>query len=155
MRISDWSSDVCSSDLLRELIRQHDAPVYTITYFAQWDLMRAVRKAGYKVSVSGTGADELFSGYFDHHNAYLAHMAATDAERYGEALAEWRDVVAPLVRNPHLQDPDIFVKRPLCRDHIYLDADVFSDILVDPFRERFGEQNYTEPLLRNRMANEL
>src|SRR3546814_2842427 len=90
MRISDWSSDVCSSDLLRELIRQHDAPVYTITYFAQWDLMRAVRQGGYKVSVSGTGADELFSGYFDHHNAYLAAMAASDPARHAEALVEWR-----------------------------------------------------------------
>ncbi len=140
---------------LRDLIRQHDAPVYTITYFAQWDLMQAVGKGGYKVSVSGTGADELFSGYFDHHNAYLAAMAASDPTRHAEALAEWRAAVAPIVRNPYLQDPDLFVRRPFCRDHIYLDADVFSDILVDPFREAFAEQNYADQLLRNRMNNEL
>lgn len=140
---------------LRTLIRQHDAPVYTITYYAQWQLMEAIGRDGYKVSVSGTGADELFSGYFDHHNAYLAQMADSDRGRFAEALAEWRKFVAPLVRNPYLQDPDLFVKRPLFRDHIYLDAAAFSEILVDPFSEPFAEINYTDQLLRNRMANEL
>ena len=140
---------------MRTLIRQHDAPVYTITYYAQWRLMEAVRQGGYKVSVSGTAADELFSGYYDHHNAYLAAMAASEPQRHAEALAEWREVVAPIVRNPFLQDPDYFVRRPLSRDHIYLDADAFSDILAEPFQEPFAEASYAEPLLRNRMANEL
>lgn len=140
---------------LRELVRQHDAPVYTITYYAQWRLMERVAEAGYKVSISGTGADELFSGYFDHHNAYLAAMAVEAPHRYAEALREWEEFVAPIVRNPYLKDPNLFVNRPYCRDHIYLDADVFSGILTDPFREPFAESFYTEPLLRNRMANEL
>lgn len=140
---------------LRELVRYHDAPVYTITYYAQWRLMQEVAAAGYKVSVSGTGADEIFSGYFDHHNAYLAAMAAEDPVRHREALNEWRSVVAPIVRNPFLQDPDYFVRRPFSRDHIYLDAAVFADFLVEPFHEPFSELCVAEPLLRNRMANEL
>ncbi|WP_150288015.1 asparagine synthase (glutamine-hydrolyzing) [Rhabdaerophilum calidifontis] len=140
---------------LRRLVRQHDAPVYTITYYAQWLLMEAIGAAGYKVSVSGTGADELFSGYYDHHNAYLAAMAAEAPQRHAEALAHWRRHVAPIVRNPFLSDPDYFIARPGARDHIYLDADVFSDFLIDPFAEPFIESAYTEPLLRNRMANEL
>ncbi len=62
---------------LRELVRQHDAPIYTITYYAQWRLMqRAWGRPATWVSISGTGAGELFSGYFDHHNAYLAAMAS-------------------------------------------------------------------------------
>jgi asparagine synthase (glutamine-hydrolysing) len=140
---------------LRELVRYHDAPVHTITYYAQWRVMEAVKAAGYKVAVSGTGADELFSGYYDHHNAYLAAMAETDPTRHAEARAEWRAVVAPIVRNPLLQDPDYFVKRPLARDHIYLDAERFSAMLVRPWTEPFAEVHYTAPLLRNRMANEM
>ena len=58
---------------LRVLINYHDAPIYTITYYAQWLLMKVISQSGYKVSISGTGADELFSGYYDHHNAYLAY----------------------------------------------------------------------------------
>lgn len=140
---------------LRELVRYHDAPVHTITYYAQWRLMAAVKAAGYKVVVSGTGADEMFSGYFDHHNAYLAAMAACDKPRHAEALVEWRANVAPIVRNPYLQDPDYFIKRPSARDHIYLDAERFSSMLTRPWMEPFSETSYTSPLLRNRMANEL
>jgi len=142
-------------DNLRTLIRYHDAPIYTITYFAQWRLMQAVHEAGYKVSVSGTAADELFSGYFDHHNAYLAVMKNEDEARYREALDEWRAVVAPIVRNPFLQDPDYLVRTPGGRDHIYLDAELFSTMLCEPFVEPFSETAYAKTLLRNRMANEL
>ena len=140
---------------LRELVRYHDAPIYTITYYAQWRLMQEVAKAGYKVSVSGTAADELFSGYFDHHNAYLAAMAAEDPARYTNALVDWRKVVAPIVRNPFLQDPTYLLKRPYSREHIYLDAEYFASFLTAPFAEPFAESFFAEPLLRNRMANEL
>ena len=59
-------------DSLREQVRYHDAPVATISYFVHWQLMQQIQSAGYRVSVSGTGADELFSGYYDHHLFYLA-----------------------------------------------------------------------------------
>jgi asparagine synthase (glutamine-hydrolysing) len=139
---------------LRELVRYHDSPVSTLTYYAQWKLMRAVAAEGYKVSVSGTGADELFSGYFDHHNFYLQALAA-DPQAQAEARENWRRVVAPIVRNPFLQDPDCFVKNPALRDHIYLDADEFSGYLREPWSEAFAEEAYSRVPLRNRMANEL
>ena len=34
--------------------------------------MKAFKDNGFKISLSGTAADELFSGYYDHHNFYLA-----------------------------------------------------------------------------------
>ncbi|WP_085906788.1 asparagine synthase (glutamine-hydrolyzing) [Kiloniella majae] len=139
---------------LRELVRYHDAPIYTITYYAQWRLMEEIHNAGYKISVSGTGADELFSGYYDHHNAYLAAMS-DNPDYYSQALQNWQEVVKPIVRNPYLQDPDYFIKSPEGRNHIYLDADVFADFLNHPFEEKFVEEKYSQILLRNRMANEL
>jgi asparagine synthase (glutamine-hydrolysing) len=141
-------------DKLRVLVRQHDAPVYTITYYVQWQLMEQIAAAGYKVSISGTGADELFSGYYDHHNFYLADMRG-EAARYAEALADWRAHIAPIVRNPYLQDPEVFVTRPQERDHIYLNASEFADYLVQPWSEPFAEADYADSLLRNRMLNEL
>lgn len=140
---------------LRDLVRYHDSPVSTVTYYAQWKLMQAVHEAGYKVSVSGTGADELFSGYFDHHNAYLAAMKEQDNARYLEALENWLAVVGPIVRNPLLQDPHYFVKNPDARSHIFFDSDIFSAMLTEPFTEPFRERHYSPVLLRNRMANEL
>ena len=140
---------------LRDLVRYHDSPISTISYYAQSHLMRAVNEAGYKVSVSGTGADELFSGYFDHHNAYLAVMKDEDDARYWEARDDWLAVMPPIVRNPFLQDPDYFVNEPMARSHIFLDSHVFSDMLIKPFSEPFREETFSGSLLRNRMANEL
>jgi asparagine synthase (glutamine-hydrolysing) len=139
---------------LRELIRCHDAPVYTITYFAHWLLMEAMSERGYKISMSGTGADELFSGYYDHHNAYLYDMR-NEGEAHKEALTSWKKHIEPIVRNPYLQDPEIFIKNPKHRDHIFLNADAFTSYTTAKWREEFSEEPYSHDLLRNRMSNEL
>ena len=34
-------------------------------------LYKEISKKGYKVAISGIGADEIFSGYYDHHLAYF------------------------------------------------------------------------------------
>ena len=141
-------------DRLRSLIRHHDAPVYTISYYVQWLLIQALAEQGYRISISGTGADELFSGYYDHHNAYL-YEVREDPQRFRSALEAWRRWVRPLVRNPHLADPEVFIKAPEFRDHIFLDAEVFAGFLHQPWREPFREERYCRGLLRNRMLNEL
>jgi len=139
---------------LRALVRQHDAPVYTITYYVQWQLMQQIAAHRYRISISGTGADELFSGYFDHHNLYLAEVRG-DPARHAEALADWRRHIAPIVRNPFLQDPDVFAVRPHERGHIYLNADEFAGFLQSEWSEPFAESRYEDSVLRNRMLNEL
>lgn len=139
---------------LRDLVRQHDAPVYTISYYAHWLLMRAIHEHGYRISVSGTAADELFTGYYDHHLLYLAAVHEDD-ELHSASVAAWREHVAPVVRNPFLQDPDRFVREPGARGHIYLHADEFRAALNQPFDEDFAEEDMADVPLRNRMLNEL
>lgn len=138
---------------LRRIVRAHDAPVCTISYYAHWLLIKAVAAHGYKVSVSGTAADELFTGYYDHHLMYLAELHGTPD--FETALANWERHIKPIVRNPLLQDPLAFVMNPGQRGHITLDADKYSALLTRSFAEEFTEERYTEGLLRNRMLNEL
>lgn len=139
---------------LRELIQTHDAPVYTISYFAHWRLMSHIARAGYRVSVSGTGADEIFSGYYDHHLAYLYDIRA-DESAAKLARESWGSQVRPFVRNPHLGDPDLFLRDPAFRGHIYLNADEFAARLHHPWAEPFEEATLAKDLLRNRMMNEM
>lgn len=139
---------------LRTLVRQHDAPVYTITYFAHWLLMESIARHGYRISISGSAADELFTGYYDHHLAYLAEVRE-DADLHARSLAGWQRHVKPIVRNPHLGNPELFVRDPAFRDHIFLDADEFAKYLTHDWAEAFAERRYTDSLLRNRMLNEL
>ena len=139
---------------LRTLVRQHDAPVYTITYYAQWLLQESIGERGYRISISGTAADEMFSGYYDH---FLAHLYEIrhEPQLHAAALASWHEHIEPLVRNPFLRDPDLFVNRPGLRDHIFLNAEGFTDYLVRPWSEAFTEAWFTGDLLRNRMLNEM
>jgi asparagine synthase (glutamine-hydrolysing) len=139
---------------LRTLIRQHDAPVYTITYYAHWLLMASIREHGYRIAISGTAADELFTGYYDHHLAYLHAIHGEPAVHAG-AMQAWKEHIRPLVRNPYLRNPDLFVQDPEFRAHIYLDADGFAAYLKRPWAEPFAEEQYSDSLLRNRMLNEL
>lgn len=139
---------------LRKLVRHHDAPVYTITYYAQWLLQKAIADAGYRISISGTAADELFTGYYDHHLAYFQEVSG-DAAHHAAAVAAWQEHIYPIVRNPHLRNPALFVNDPAFRDHIFLDAEEFGKFLKHDWSEGFSETRYSENLLRNRMMNEL
>jgi asparagine synthase (glutamine-hydrolysing) len=138
---------------LRCLVRQHDAPVYTISYYIHWLLMESIAENGYRVSVSGTAGDELFSGYFDHQLMYL-HAIRNDP-MHPSARASWEKYILPIVRNPFLTNPDRFIKNPEFRDHLYLDSDNFRNFLKEDWKEQFFEEYYTDDLLRNRMLNEL
>jgi asparagine synthase (glutamine-hydrolysing) len=127
--------------------------VCTISYYVHWLLMREIARQGYRISVSGTAADELFTGYYDHHNLYLYETRSTPV---GEmALGAWQAHVGPLVRNPYLQNPQLYFDNPGIREHIYLNCDLFASYLKTPWQEPFTETSYTSSLLRNRMLNEM
>jgi asparagine synthase (glutamine-hydrolysing) len=139
---------------MRTLVRHYDSPVATVAFYIRWLLLRAIHEAGYRVSITGAAADELFTGYYDHH---LFHLREVHADRalHAATLAGWREHVAPIVRNPFLSDPDRFVRDPGFRGHIFLGADDFRGYLTEPFEEGFSERHFTDDLLRNRMLNEL
>jgi len=138
---------------LRTLVKQHDSPVYTITYYAHWLLMQSIAESGYRISVSGTAADELFAGYYDHHLAYLYEVRQTPL--YETSLNSWKEHIRPIVRNPYLGNPQLFIDDPGFRDHIFLDASGFAQYLTTGWAEAFSEQHFTDSLLRNRMMNEM
>ena len=140
-------------DNLRELIRQHDAPVYTISYYVHWLLMAQVKAHGYRISISGTAADELLTGYYDHHNLYLYEVR--DTPLFDAALEGWKRHVAPYIRNPFLKEPGLYIKDPGIRAHVFLNNDRFARYLTSGWFEDFTEVAYTSSLLRNRMLNEL
>jgi asparagine synthase (glutamine-hydrolysing) len=139
---------------LTHLIKLHDAPIATISYYLHWQLMKAIQVEGYKVTVSGTAADELFTGYYDHHNLYLYEISK-DKKLFENSLSSWKKYQLNLVRNPILQNPELYIKNRNFRDHIYLNNDLFAKYLKIKWNEPFTEIKYSSDLLRNRMLNEL
>lgn len=139
---------------LRQLVRHHDSPVSTISYYAHWLLMQGVSEAGYRISVSGTAADEIFTGYYDHHLFYLSEIHH-EVSVFDASKRNWLEHVKPIVRNPYLQNPEQFIDDPGFRGHIFLNSDEFSAFLYEEWNEAFDENDYGLPILRNRMWNEM
>ena len=139
---------------MRELTRYHDSPVYTITYYVHWLLMAEIARQGYKIALSGTGADELFTGYYDHHLMYLAEIRHKQ-DWYEQARANWADHILPTVVNPQFKEADAFIHQPELRDYLYPLSDRRTDFLSNPFQEPFAETSFCSSILRNRMLNEL
>jgi asparagine synthase (glutamine-hydrolysing) len=138
---------------LKAMVDYHDSPITTISYVVHEFLSQAIYEKGYKVAISGTAADELFSGYYDHYNFWLAEMQ--NRADYPQLIIDWQNSYGKFVQNPYLQDPEVFAKNPLERSHIYLNRDQFNSALCDPISEDFFENKYSSSLLRNRMMNEL
>ena len=47
---------------LENLVVYHDSPISTISYFIHSLISEKINANGFKVSVSGTSADEIFTG---------------------------------------------------------------------------------------------
>jgi len=142
-------------DRMERLVAYHDAPVATISYYVHSFLSEAIHDNGYKIAVSGTAADELFTGYYDHYSMWLAYMKANTNVDFDELVNDWKGSYGAVVNNPKLQDPFAFLNNPDQRDHILLDTDIFESFLCRDFHQDWSETNYCASLLRNRMMNEL
>ncbi|MBP9864904.1 MAG: asparagine synthase (glutamine-hydrolyzing) [Candidatus Omnitrophica bacterium] len=138
---------------LEKLITYHDAPLYTITYFVHSLLVEEISRQGYKVSFSGTGADEIVTGYYDHYLMHLYEMR--DRPDYMRCLSDWKTHVAGYIQNPLLKTEDLFTANPNFRGHVFDESAVFTSFLKSDFREDFSEEQFCSGLLRNRMMNEM
>lgn len=140
-------------DRLAKLIKYHDKPVATLTYYLHSFMSEQISNSGCRVAISGTGADELFTGYYDHYSFWLAEMS--NKSNHSQLKSDWAASYGKYVQNPKLKDPDVFSNNPNYRGHIYLNSEHFCSWLNEPFKEPFKETRYSRNNLRNRMLNEI
>lgn len=138
---------------LENLVAYHDSPVSTITYLTHSMLSEQISELGYKVAISGTGADELFTGYYDHFNLHLYEMR--NHPQFNQYLKDWQDYTGKLVQNPYLKNPKLYFNDQSIRAHNHLDSIKFASYLTDDYSIEITESTYSDSLLRNRMLNEL
>lgn len=138
---------------LQDLVAYHDAPISTISYLIHSMLSEKINEHGYRIAVSGTAADELFTGYYDHFNLHLYEMR--NHINFQKYLEDWQKYTGNYVRNPYLKNPKLYFENQSIRDHNHLNSSEFSSFLKKDFSIAITESTYTESLLRNRMLNEL
>ena len=147
--------DYFNFDSLSNLIKNHDQPVSTINYFAHAILQSKISNSGFKVSISGTAADEIFAGYWDHHLFYLYDNF--NSVNYDLSLSNWKKFILPNIENELLKDPRLFSNKGTnFRGHIYLKSNIYASFLSEPYSENLIDENFTSfGILKNRMMNEL
>lgn len=139
---------------LQKLVKYHDAPVATISYLIHSMLSEQMNAQGFKVAFSGTAADELYTGYYDHFNLHL--YETRNSPNFNKYLQQWEEGLGTFVRNPYLKQPKLYFNDQTIRDHHYLNNDEFESYLKNDFSEEFIENQFqTESLLQNRKLNEL
>lgn len=138
---------------LNDLVNYHDGPIATISYYIHSFLSEEISKKGFRVSISGSGADEILTGYYDH---YLLHLATIkDTKYFKENLNAWKKYILPNIRNPYLKNFKIYIENPEDRSLIYEDDFKIKDYSIENLNSVFVEKKYSNELLRNRMLNEL
>jgi asparagine synthase (glutamine-hydrolysing) len=140
-------------DRLNKLTKHHDGPIATLSYYVHSFLSESISKKGFKVSISGTGADEIFTGYYDH---FLLHLESMNKTKYfNENLASWKEFVLPNIRNPYLKNPNLYIDNKDNRDIVFEKHFELHKYSVIKKEQNFKEIKYCDELLRNRMLNEL
>jgi asparagine synthase (glutamine-hydrolysing) len=138
---------------LKNLINYHDAPISTISYYIHSKISKKASESNHKVIFSGTGADEIFTGYYDHFLLYLNSLKNKDKKK--KESQSWKKYIKPFVRNKFLKDSNLFKKRPDFRDHIFHSPEFIKKFLNKFKYQKFNEINYNSDQLKNRMLNEL
>ena len=134
---------------LKKIISRRNSPLPTLTSYIQWLMYREISKKKFKVVLSGNGADEIFSGYYDH---FLAQLNDLRGKLFRKKFKSWKDKIYPIIRNENFKDYLFYKKN-------------YNKILLGPNLSKiFGKKKYLltlrnekiyKSLLKNRMYNEL
>jgi asparagine synthase (glutamine-hydrolysing) len=141
---------------LKNAVKGYSGPILTSNYLEHWKLLRLIKKDGYKVSVSGTGADELFSGYYDHYLYFLADLCLSgDFVNFEKEKKLWQKKILPFTRNEALKSVSGFLLNLNKRDYIFDNEILVNKYLKESSSKKIFDYMYCGGNLRNRMANEL
>ncbi|MDC3010489.1 asparagine synthase C-terminal domain-containing protein, partial [bacterium] len=140
---------------IEKLIDYHDSPISTISYFIHSYLLEDISSKKFKVSITGTGADEMYTGYYDH---YLQYFASVDqsSEIFKNNLKFWEKYIKPSLRNPAFTNKNFYKENPKSMFNVF--EENFELKNFSKSRKSYSsikEKNFTENVLRNRMLNEM
>ena len=139
---------------LESLIVQHDSPIMTISYYIHSFLSEQISKSGFKVAISGTGADEIFTGYYDHYLSYFASVSNSEIKK--KEIKNWKKFVLPHIRNDLLKNINLYIDNPKNCDLVFGLEDNLKNVIKKPLISTLKEKIFIkDDVLRNKMLNEL
>ena len=140
-------------DNIKSIIQHRNYPILTVTSYIQWLMLKEIKKHGIKVIISGNGSDEIFSGYYDHHLAYLNDIKE-NKKLYTISLNNWKKNIKPLIRNINFKD---YLNYSKGNQHLKIikGVNVSQKFGKKKINFDFPEIKFTKSFLKNRMVNEM
>jgi asparagine synthase (glutamine-hydrolysing) len=138
---------------LKNIIKYKSHPLCTLSYYNHLKMLKKMKSHRIKVCLLGTGADELFAGYYDH---FLLHLASLNSrDDFNINKNNFEEFIKPFIRNKLLLNPKKYISNPNDRRHVFDESLILKNFLNKDFEYFFSEKKYSTNLLRNRMLNEL
>ncbi len=107
---------------------------------------------GIRVSISGTGADELFTGYYHHFLIYLNSIK--EKKNYNSETSTWKKNYSNIIRDKNLKNLNLFKSKYL-NDSIMFESKRLNYFFKDSLEKKIIEKKYYTDDLKNRLQNEL
>ena len=142
-------------DILKKSTEFNHYPIFTITDLIQNYLSSFIKKKGFKVSLSGAGADEIYGGYYDHYLMVFNELRTFDQVKLKKYLNIWKKNIKPTIRNKYFVRHDLFFKDSSFRKYVFDNYSNNRYYCINKLSYKFQEKKYFKSLLKNRMANEL
>ncbi len=134
-------------------INYQNAPVFTTVDHCMFKLAEEIKKNNFKVVLSGSGADELFTGYYDHYLINFQELKKNDQlDKYKSEFKYWKNEILPFIRNPSFQSEENFMNSK--KNYLFQDIDTKS-LFIKEYDLNFNEHEFGFSILKNRMCNEL
>jgi asparagine synthase (glutamine-hydrolysing) len=136
---------------LTKLIKYRQMTVLTISYYVHSQISKIAKKDGVKILISGTGADEIFSGYYDH---YILDIIQNKNDK--RKLINWTKFIQPNVKNPIFKNIEQFKNIYKNYSYIFDNKDLIDPYILKPTSfKKFKPHFFCKDVLKNRMLNEL
>tara|TARA_Y100000768_G_scaffold63599_1_gene43722 strand:- start:24280 stop:26112 length:1833 start_codon:yes stop_codon:yes gene_type:complete len=149
------SNKVDFFDLLKNSTDNNQHPILTITDLIHYYLCSFIKKKGFKVSLSGSGADEIYGGYYDHYLMVFNELRKIDSAMLKKYVNIWETDIRPSIRNPYFTRHDLFFKNSSFRKYVFDNYENNKKYCINKLSYQFKEKKYFKTLLKNRMSNEL
>lgn len=137
---------------LISLVNYHYKPVLTISSFLSSMLTKKIKSHRIKVNLTGIGADEIFTGYYDHTLYYLNSISKKNF--FFKNFNFWKKNYKKNIRNPFLKNENYILKDKYFRSHIIETNKEIFEYSNKKITRNFEEKFFTKNVLRNRMMNE-
>ena len=90
---------------LDKVVNYYNSPILTVNYLLHSLMQKKIKQMGYKVVLSGNGADEIYGGYYDHYLYHLNDLKNLYSNKlFKKNFEDWNKHIVPMIRNEDYRD---------------------------------------------------